>query len=59
MNTPLPVQPRGPDKSAILTADQKSEQIQPNTQTKIGKSVTNLSLRYPKDLERCFVLGNN
>ncbi len=59
MNTPLPVKSRGSHKSATLTAHQKSDQVQPSAQSKIGKSVSNLSLRYPKDLERCFVLGNN
>ena len=59
MNTPLPVPPRSSHQSAILTAHQKSEQVQPNSQAKVGKTVSNLSLRYPKDLERCFILGNN
>ena len=60
MNTHLPVKThQSSSKSAILTAQHKSEQERQDAQAKIGKSAANLSLRYPKDLERCFVLGNN
>ena len=59
MNTPLPVNPRRSDKPAILTAQQKITQAQPGSPPKTVQGHPNLSLRYPKDLERCFVLGNN
>lgn len=59
MNTPLPVKARSSQKSAILAAQQKAGPDPQNSHTKTGKSHPNLGLRYPKDLEHCFVLGNN
>ncbi|QIL90359.1 hypothetical protein ACONUD_17830 [Microbulbifer harenosus] len=59
MNTHLSVKPESSSKPVLLTAQQKSAQEQQNSQTKTGKSAANAGLRYPKDLERCFVLGNN
>lgn len=63
MNTQLPVNPRSSHKPAMLTTHPKTAAVhgesEENSQTKLGKSVNNLSLRYPKELERCFVLGNN
>lgn len=60
MNTQLPVQPRpSSSPSTLLTPQNKPGQARKNSQSKIGQRADNLSLRYPKDLERCFVLGNN
>lgn len=59
MNTHLSVKPHSSSKPALLAAQKKHEQEEQNLQTKTGKSAANLGLRYPKDLERCFVLGNN
>ncbi|MCK7599001.1 hypothetical protein M0G74_17135 [Microbulbifer sp. CAU 1566] len=59
MNTQLPLSAQGSAKPNLLATPHKAEQAQQNPQAKIGKSVNNLSLRYPKELERCFVLGNN
>lgn len=59
MNTHLSVKQQSSSTPALLAAQQKREQKQQNSQTATGKSAANASLRYPKDLERCFVLGNN
>lgn len=59
MNTHLPVKPQSSSTPALLAAQQKREQQPQNSQIITGKNAANASLRYPKDLERCFVLGNN
>ncbi|WP_231758636.1 hypothetical protein [Microbulbifer elongatus] len=59
MNTHLPVKPQSSRKSAMLTTQHKAETTRQSSPAKIGKSIDNLSLRYPKELEHCFVLGNN
>lgn len=57
MNTHLSAKSQRPHKPALLVEQQKQEQ-QDNRKGP-GKTAVNLGLRYPKDLEQCFVLGNN
>ncbi|WP_160151529.1 hypothetical protein [Microbulbifer sp. ALW1] len=59
MNTQLPVNPQRSAKPAMLAAQEKTDQQTQNPDAKTGRSRGNLELRYPKELERCFVLGNN
>ncbi|HEY8567744.1 hypothetical protein [Microbulbifer sp.] len=59
MNTHLSAKPQSSPKPALLAEQQKHEQAQQDKRDKPGKTAANLGLRYPKDLERCFVLGNN
>ncbi|WP_193754265.1 hypothetical protein [Microbulbifer sp. Q7] len=57
MNTQLPTKSQPPAKAALLAKPSKAaSQPAPG---KADSNVANLSLRYPKDLEHCFVLGNN
>ncbi len=59
MNTHLPLKSHHQAKPAILATRQKDTTAHSQSHAKLGKTCDNLSLRYPKDLERCFVLGNN
>ena len=59
MNTHLPAtKPKTPEPG-LLTGSRKAGQGKREPEAKTGQRGANLSLRYPKDLERCFVLGNN
>jgi len=59
MNTPLPVKAQTPPNPTALSARQKVATQKPHSRVSTGKACVNLSLRYPKELEHCFVLGNN
>lgn len=59
MNTHLPAKPDRSAKPAILAGERKSAEVKQSAKNKTGKFGKNASLRYPEELERCFVLGNN
>lgn len=59
MNTQLPAKTQSSAKSDLFATPQKAPPSAKNLQSKSLKKSTNLSLRYPKELEHCFVLGNN
>ncbi|WP_078085207.1 hypothetical protein [Microbulbifer mangrovi] len=59
MNTQLPVKSPTPAKTSVLAAQHEPEASKAESSTNTGRSRANLGLRYPKELERCFVLGNN
>lgn len=59
MNTQVPVKSRSAAKPPVLAVQPESEADKPASSTKAGRNRANLGLRYPKELERCFVLGNN
>ncbi|MBB5213008.1 hypothetical protein [Microbulbifer hydrolyticus] len=59
MNTQMPVNTESSAQSALLAAQSKPSQEKQDSTAKTGNGCVNVGLRYPEELEHCFVLGNN